>query len=121
MCWIVLCVTSASWGLGSNILLLEPYHCQPMVIGANSTPTGIPNLECSEEENYSVQNSSSETLHGYEAALKPGSSLSKQLCSASQWSALLCSVLACSTVLQRNIFCVGSSKSSISLLLLPFP
>ena len=28
---------------------------QTMVIGANLTPTGIPNLEQTEEENYSVQ------------------------------------------------------------------
>lgn len=34
------------------MLIVRSASYQPMVIGANSTPTGISNLGCSKEENF---------------------------------------------------------------------
>lgn len=60
--------------------------CQLMVIGANSTPTGIPNLRCRKLDSTQTDQLWSCTAveqHGYEAALGPGPSPNRLLRSAS--------------------------------------
>ena len=38
-----------------GLLHVLEYYCQSIVIGINSTSTGMPNLRCIEAQNYSLQ------------------------------------------------------------------
>lgn len=79
----------------------DNHKCQPMILGTNSTPTGIPNSGCSEEEGYSEQNSTIVIQHSCEAALEPVP-FPRQLCSSMVCFALLhCALVAlfCDSVL----------------------
>lgn len=69
--------------------------CPPVLLGANSVPTGIPNLGFSEEGKlYSVKNSSIVTQQGCEVAPK-ARTLSGQIFSALFLAGQLCSTLVC--------------------------
>lgn len=69
--------------------------CQLMVIGANSMPTGIPNLGCGDKETlFSAKQLTCDTVWlgkqcNSRIALRPGPSPTRQLCSVLQ-DALLC-------------------------------